>query len=324
MNISKLEQIFEERFGYYGKVFDETTLPEPIKFLYEIPIYYLNSAFAPAKRSSGEFHFLARYVVNGAFNSSACDTEDGGMVCLHASVPILLFISCVNYATRCDIGTALPTEQDGRLLVYEKKIILQNSLQKADINHAKLTEYFDDFCTSLIPLDINDEIFQYGLFLYEIAIRFVAMHECMHIVLGHTAYVKKHLGINMLTEFSDQREQQFQQEFGQALEFIADLNTASGILCQTLNGNTFHPYGNQAPKFIKVDFSIFLTRSVVQAFCILLHHFPYKLENGLDEILLKTHPHPYIRMQWLNTEMGRQITKDQFTERIVALPDFVG
>ena len=319
MSISRLEQIFEDRFWLHGEVFDETTLPEPMNLLYEIPIYYLTSALETAKTPIGKsFPFLARYVTNGSFNAAACDTEDGGLVCIHASVPILLLIACVSYATRCNVGTALPKEQEGMLIIYDEKITLLGRLADIDITPEKLIGSFEELWHKLSFTDSKDRVFQYGLFLYEIAIRFIAMHECMHIILGHTAYLEKKLGINVLVEFSSQREEQIQLELGQSLEFLADRNAACGILSQTLNGNSLHDYGKQAPNFLEVDFSTFITRSVVQAICILMHQFPYKLENQLNDTLLKTHPHPYIRMQWMNTEMGAFITpEEKFSERIV-------
>ncbi|NEP77147.1 MAG: hypothetical protein F6K39_02555 [Okeania sp. SIO3B3] len=319
MSISRLKEIFEEKFWICGEVFDEAALSEPISLLYELPIYYLNSALEAARTTTGEpFTFLVGYVRNGTFNAAACDTEYGGLVCLHASVPYLLFMACVNYATRCDLETALPKVQDGMLIIYDDKITLPGRLADIDITPAKLTRNFEEFCHSLQTAERKDDVFQYGLFLYEIGIRFIVMHECMHIILGHTAYLRKKLGMNLLIEISSQREENLHKKLNQALEFLADRNTVCGILVQALDGNLLHSYGNNIPEFIKVDFSTFIARSVVQAICILMHQFPYKLENNLDSSLLKTHPHPYVRMQWMNTEMGNHVVgEEQFAEKIV-------
>ena len=59
MSISRLKEIFEEKFWICGEVFDEAALSEPISLLYELPIYYLNSALETAKTTTGElFPFL--------------------------------------------------------------------------------------------------------------------------------------------------------------------------------------------------------------------------------------------------------------------------
>lgn len=315
-----IRKSFADKFWIYGEVFDETSLPEPARTLYDIPISYLRTALKHARSPTGyPYPFFAGYAVNGSFNAVACDTANAGLVCIHSSVPILLFLACVNYATRCDIGDALPKRQDNALISFDDKIVLPGHLNDSQLVSATIARTVEDLRQSILSADNGKQVLVYGLFLYDIAIRFVAMHESMHIILGHAAYLKKHFELDVFAEFSAERDRHLEPKFNQSLEFLADRNCACGILTQVLNGNTLHPFSTQIQELAKVDFRRFVFRSVVQAYCILFHLLPYKLDDGLTGTFIKTHPHPYVRMQWINTEIGYHVlrSEDEFTEEIV-------
>jgi hypothetical protein len=208
-------------------------------------------------------------------------------------------------------------ENDGQLVLFKKPTLIPGRLALASEQIENLIQLYDEIQSSITLSGIEEETFQYGLFLYESAIRFVVMHECMHIILGHTTYARKSFGIKLFMEVSEERESHLPHHIGQVLEFLADRNTAAGVVAQALEGNTFHTYGQELPSLLQIDRQTFLTRSVVNAICILFHLFPYNLKLPLNNTVVRTHPHPYVRMQWINRAIGSITGKDAFTEAVV-------
>ncbi|VAW56388.1 hypothetical protein MNBD_GAMMA07-2732 [hydrothermal vent metagenome] len=313
-----LEKKFEEKFDIYGDIFNEKRLPELVRILYEIPCYYLNNSLDKALNNDNEsYSFIVRYIESKSFNAAVCDIEDGGLICIHASVPILLFQACILYASRCNIENALPLEKDGKIIVFNKKIKLLGKLTFTLTPNNEIIKTYEDIIKFIDLLEKSNEILQYGFFLYEIASRFMVMHESMHIILGHAGYLRNKLNMDVFFELSNERESKLDSGSNQALEFLADQNAAFGVLTQILQGNTLHEYGYMEPPNLAVSFRLFKLRAFNQSLCILFHMFPIRMEQKLSETRINSHPHPYVRMQWINTQMGFEIEEAEFHEAAV-------
>lgn len=309
---------FDKTFGYLGEVFNEKSLPEPLNVVYELPAVYLESALSQARSKQGDsYPFFVKYIINGSFNAAAVAANKGGVVCIHYSVPILLFNACLLFASRCDLSTALPATDNEALIVFPEKLILDGEIRlQSDTGISEVMNLYN-LCTNMISRHHNaEDIFQYALWLYEFSARFIAMHECMHIILGHTAYSKNHFGLNVFEEFSVTREEVIPIEIGQILEYLADRNSASGVLAQAFEGNMFHSFSTEPPVNLRINQTVFIGRSLINSLCILFHLLPYSMNNTLKESLYRTHPHPYIRMQWLNSIFGAQLSEEEFEEAI--------
>ena len=294
-----------------GEEFNFDSFPSDLYTIYSIPLEYIVGAMEPAYKNNGKrnerYNYLTGYITKPRINAATCDVSDGSIIYIHSCVPLLLFRMCVHFTYCCDINNAL-AYGNPVIMEYGQKEKIVFSLETKYIFPQGILRHFNLLKESAIYRAVENEgKLKYALYLYDLAARFLAMHECMHIVLGHTAYMKKEFGINELLAFSGDKDNSADRMMTfQALEFISDQHTTPGVFVQTLRGNLFFNY-YELENNIEVDKECFVARSVVNALCVLFRLFPYEWSDITDTIA-KKHPHPYIRLQWIITGLGGHLT----------------
>ncbi len=318
LNKNDINQIFKEKLFYLGEEFNINELSKFPKALYQIPHKYATQALSLASTPSiknkraDKLNYSIKYISKETFNAGTCNKDNVSFIFINSSVPYLLFKACLSYAELCDVTTSMINEKNLQLL-ETKKFDLTQKLDYSSNNLESIKVLFQDLLKGL-PRS-NNLTFEYALFLYEIAIRFLIMHECMHVILGHTAFVQQQFNLDSYLEFSKERECNIPFNIAQALEFIADRNTCRGILIQTLQGNSIYNFYNSKRSISKLSNRTLISRSVINALSIIFHIFPGILIKNMSETLIKTHPHPFIRMQWIITEMGYEVdNENQFND----------
>ncbi|MEL7005460.1 MAG: hypothetical protein AAFN93_22420, partial [Bacteroidota bacterium] len=318
MKNEQLSEVFVNKQDRFGKIFSCEDLSEDLFKIYEVALDYGNAALEPALsiKNGKKYNYLIKYVEGNTLNAFTCDELDGSIIGINNATPLLLFFACTRFARYCNPYVALPFHKDMQLLVKDKKI-LTRKLSRASITKHHIEQEYKEYILSYDYQSLDQLTIEYGLFLYDISIRFLIMHECFHIIMGHTAYVRDKLGLAELFEFSQQRETALEPDLGQTLEFIVDRHVCRGVLAQTLLGNASHNFAKSAPTKVQVPQEEFITRSVTMALCVLFHLYPVKFQNNLSSSTVKTHPHPYIRMQWAITEMAQEVNCNRFEDYFV-------
>lgn len=312
-------KIIEKRFGH---CLPYHTLAEPIRELYEIAVDLVSQAFTQARLIKGNrelpYPIIIGFPEKPTFNAGTCDREGGGsIVAINAAVPYLLFCACYIFSSRVDNRTGLPIVQDGKLLVFDTRLELIGRLPQQPSNASEYEALFDQLCSeSRYPT--ADLV--YALFLYSIAIRFIVMHEVLHIVLGHTAYMKKEMGLETFLEFSSNREHNMDPRFLHCLEFLADRHAIRGIARNMVDGNSY--YATEAQQQLLQETSVtkhtYLVRGIMTAATVLFHLFPSRDETLYEPIL--SHPNPYVRSQWLAMELGHELGKECDFKQAILMP----
>lgn len=231
-------------------------------------------------------------------------TDQECQIVFFAGTTCRLFEACMNVAARMDPTTGTVVKRDGRVLVYPGKV----ELFSVPTGRSQLTA--DEVSRHLLGVGERGlENAEFGVFLFEIASWFVAMHEVMHVVLGHAAFASQRLGLDCLLEFSERRVLAVDPVFSQMLEFSADRNACRGIARRVILGDIDESYEEGLLANLQVDRGQFMLRSLITAITVLLHLFPkrYCSTRGF----VGTHPHPYTRMQWIAMELGHEL-RDEF------------
>jgi len=245
------------------------------------------------------------HVSSGEVNAGARQQSDQEcQIVFFAGTSCRLFEACMNVAARMDPTTGTVVKRDGRILVYPGKIDLTSLPERT----AQLTA--DEVSGHLLGIGERGlENAEFGVFLYEIASWFVAMHEVMHVILGHAAFATQRLGLDCLLEFSERRLLSVDPAFSQMLEFSADRNASRGIARRLILGDIDESYEEGLLANLQVERGQFMLRSLITAITVLLHLFPkrYCSTRGF----LGSHPHPYTRMQWITMELGHEL-RDEF------------
>ncbi|MDE5575617.1 MAG: hypothetical protein K2I87_07895 [Bacteroidales bacterium] len=310
----------DARFSMLGEEFDFESFSDDLYDLYSIPIKYIISAMEPATSNTtrGKYHYLPGYIAATHINAVTCDEGNGSIICLNSCAPILLFKLCVHYTFCCNLQTALAAGNPIPAICSYKEPI-QVKLEPSEILPQKVQRNFNYFKKSeLYKRVVGSGKLKYALYLYDLATRFLVMHECMHVVLGHTAYMRKEFGVTELLAFSEIMNTNAQMiKTLQALEFMADLHTASGVFLQALHGNLFLDYTSDTD--LNIDKECFVARSVINALCILFRLFPFKWKT-LADVIKTVHPHPYIRLQWILTGLSNQLTDSRNFEEYLMRP----
>lgn len=133
--------------------------------------------------------------------------------------------------------------------------------------------------------------------------KFIALHEVGHIIMGHSNFVNQKFGLQF--SYATHAEQHFSDSMlCQAIEFIADKNAIASlsdyvlsINCKTLNRHLL----SQAT----IDADRYMLRSLVMAACILCHLF--YTESQSINTLSANYPHPALRSLWISMELERPL-----------------
>ena len=313
-------KVQEARYKNFGDDFDYESFPKNLYDLYSVPIDYVRVAMEPAinNTSKKKYHYMTGFIAKNTINALTCDIDDGSIICINSSVPLLLFRLCVQYAYCCDIQTALSSGNPIVNLYSQKANIVGKLAHNENFPH-KIMQLYNSFKESEIYRCVKDcKKLKYAIYMYDLATRFLAMHECMHVVLGHTAYMKKKFGFSELYAFpQDDISNDKILKMMQAIEFLSDCYTVAGVFRQSLIGNLCFDYLEYNDVKITVDKECFVARSVVNALSVLFHLIPFNYEKLTDTIASK-HAHPYIRLQWIISVFSTQLSSaNNFKEYLI-------
>jgi len=286
---------------------DIKQLPEGIEDLYQIPMEVAQQAFCSATTRSGLiFQYSLIFPYSDAFSAWSTNiTQEQAQIGISAAVPILWLQTCLLYSSRVDTETALPkTTDDEKLLVYADKLRIDRTLKTTPHCAADITNMVEDLMGFSDQFGFN---VPYGLLLYEIGIRYIAWHEVMHIILGHTAYVHEQYDDQRFVEFGTVREQRYDSEIMHCMEFLADRNALRGLTAKYLSRET--DYNNRAIRQLLSNTDVnpvsYILRCVQSTVTLIFHLFTTnESELGLPT---NTHPSPFLRAQWAAVEIGHQV-----------------
>lgn len=308
--------------GSFGRMVD-LDIAGPALGIYRLMPDIAGDALAPAYWPEGDamrpYRFDVGYTADGRFNAAARDAGQGhGLVAFCFGAPFILFHACLQAAKRVDTGTALPVQdRNGRMILQPEKITLapigvSRNAPSGEIVR-RCNELLDGNC---VAAPAREEM-ALALLLYEIGARFLCMHECMHIVLGHTAYVRDTFGMAILPEFFHRSRRLIAPALSQTLEFIADRHAARGVLAHYLHRQSSEGIGSEVIRLAKVPPDIYMVRLVTTAMVVLMHLLPVRAESMTDRG--PSHPHPYLRARWICREMNIDLDEGVAQEGVARL-----
>lgn len=289
------------------KAIDISELNEAVKMFYDQIVLQcqdsLKEAFVVENQLVKKHDFKVMFMARSDLNAGTMAlNSQSSLLWFSGALPYLLFAACYIYSCRVDVTTVSPFQQNGKVVSFKNKLQLVGKLQQTPTDASHILQLFDNLMSSEQYPSANVEM---AFFLYELAARFITMHEIMHIVLGHTAYVKRECSLDMLFEFSEEREEKLDEGFSQCLEFIADRHSSRGILAKLLNNDYDSELMYRLLKHSKLTKEEVLVRYFTMAMTITLHLFPAR-DHTLYS-LYPSHPHPYTRMQWICQEVGHEL-----------------
>lgn len=290
-----------DAFDRFGGIADLTAIDEDVGLLWQLPAWYLTTALEPARRTPEGSDALPSYVgfvKNGAFNA-AIRHEDGAVAgALFAGVPLLAYEACRLFALRMDAATGLPAcDTEGRLVIHSDRIVLSRAplrLEKPVSELSAALRSFDDKTAAH-----NGDL---ASFMFDIAMRYVAMHECMHFALGHARYCQRERGLDIFLDGAvDGRA--IDPLISQTLEFIADRHTVAGLAVDLDQGRLFHEWSKNAPDFVRVDPGAWKRRVLFATLGVVSRLWKSHASARFGDIS-QPYPHPYERVCWMISSLG--------------------
>lgn len=284
-------------------IFKHKDISEPLNWLYEVAEFRIHNALAGAaiyeKNKIESLDVSVIYVEGSAFNAGVWHSHPAGcVVSILSSVPVLTYMACVKYAQSIDLSTGLPYMDNEVILERPNKIRIETSLPESISNEKDLEKYISQAGKEYPG---NNGL---GCLLFELAMKYIAMHECMHAILGHTRFLQINHSFASFTEFSSERTAETDGSFFQMLELIADRHTVRGLLVRLLEGDFDEFYTNTVLTQVRCPKELFLLRCLVHAFCLLFHLIPGSQLPLADSDAY--HPHPYIRARWMCNELMQE------------------
>jgi hypothetical protein len=140
----------------------------------------------------------------------------------------------------------------------------------------------------------NNEL---ALLMFDVAMRYVAMHECMHFVLGHARFCQLTLGLDIFQDASERRRK-LDPITSQTLEFIADRHVIAGLAVDLAQGRIFHEWSRNVPEAISVASDIWYRRVLFSTLALLSRLW---VTHGTQSFadFSEPYPHPYERICWM-------------------------
>lgn len=284
-------------FQRFGPAADLHSLHEDVRILWQLPLRYLESAVAPARVSSQEsetlFDSTFAYISNGEFNAGIRHEERAVGACIFVGVPMVAFRACRQLASRIDIRTGLPIcDDDQRLVVFPQPLSLDTEWRNLTDPSRQAMEDLERF-EETAPIE-NREL---ATFLFDIAMRYVAMHEAMHFVLGHARFCQQELGLDAFTDVSEERRT-LDPVVNQTLEFIADRHALAGIMSDLVQGRLYHDWCTNLPFEIVPEADVWRRRLAISALTLVSKLWKGHSSQRLADFSL-AYPHSYERMAWM-------------------------
>lgn len=294
-----VQDSFRKTFQNQGGEFDFSGIEYDLLFLFEDPISYSSAGLDQAKtRFRESFPFHIGFIANPTFNAAAADTPWGGLIGLNYSIPFLLMDACLTYADICDLEIKLPN--------LNERLHAIASDQPLDIPQQLDVRLWQDHLykkiETLLGADEGDARLKFALNLYTAGSLFIVMHESLHVILGHAAWFQQNLGTNVLLEFSSLRSQMRPRD-SQAIEYLADINSAAGLVSSLERDlSKMETVGRPRCEAVKL---------VSQGAAIVLHLLPSSYQKNDAFGRHRSHPHPYVRMQWINSLLLGQVEEGE-------------
>jgi len=299
-------------FQRYGGVADFTGIDDDIRLFWQLPVRYLSDALEPARVSARESDRVlpscVALVLNGGFNAVIRHESDAAIAGIFIGVPLIAFKACRLLALRLNPASGLPVrDENERLVVYPEKLTLPTSWQPGADPCGQALDDITAF-EQATPLD-NNEL---ATFMFDIVMRYVAMHECMHFVLGHARFCQIELGMNAF-EDGNERRRELGGHTSQAMEFISDRHVIAGLSHDLRQGRLYHEWSRQPPEGIAVETErwyrriLFVTMGLISRLWVL--HGSASFGN-----LSQPYPHPYERLCWMHASLieieGEALARD--------------
>lgn len=287
----------------FGSSLDMAGVEEDLRFLYDHPCRVAEEALSAASSRGGRdptpYRLVAGFYRSDRLNAGTMDlAPDASLIAISTALPVGLFRALAAVIERAEVDTLLPQRDSaGRVVVFPRRRRLGGLPGKGG---GELRPVLNGLQTAgQLPL---------GLLLYDLAMRFIVMHEAMHIVLGHTGCVRQALGAGSLMELGRSRRRMLTPEVSQAMEFIADRHAIRGVAHWVRSGR-LGDCVDSIPWDESIDREVFLQRALTVALMTLLLLFPSRA--SVQAAVRDSHPHTYFRMRWLCREMGVDMPSEQ-------------
>lgn len=248
------------------------------------------------------YRLLVGIFESSRLNADTLDLADGAnLVALSDSFPVVLLGALATVAQRMETGSALPQrDAKGRVVVFADRLELFATGADGGMKNPDTVVGL----TAVLHTLAQTERLTEAMLLYDLAIRFVVMHECMHIVLGHTGYVRLELRVSRLMEMGAMRRGVLTPDVSQALEFIADRHAVRSVV-QRARSARLGEYVDAVRYDPSLTMEQYLLRVLTLALMTLLLLFPSRATARASS--RDSHPHPYTRMRWLCREIGLEL-----------------
>lgn len=304
----------------FGRPFDLARLDVDASIVYDhacrIGDEALSSALWPgAQGRMLPYRLLVGFFESSRLNAGTLDLANGAsLVALSDSFPVVLLGAFATVAQRMETGSALPQrDAQGRVVVFADRLELFARGTDGGMKNANTEAVLTDVLHTLAQTGRLPE----ALLLYDLAIRFVVMHECMHVVLGHTGYVRRELRVSRLMEMGAMRKGVLMPDVSQALEFIADRHAVRGVV-QWARSGRLGEYVDAIRRDSSLTIEQYLLRAFTLALMTLLLLFPSCTSARTSS--RDSHPHSYTRMRWLCREIGQELPSHDVHVKAVLEP----
>lgn len=299
-------------FQRYGGVANFTGIDDDVRLFWQLPVRYLADALEPARVSPHKpdqplLSYVA-LVLNGGFNAVIRHEPEAAIAGIFIGVPLIAFQACRLLALRMDLASGLPVrDENERLVVYPEKLVLPTHWQlRAD----PCRQALDDISTfeEITPLH-NNEL---ATFMFDIIMRYVAMHECMHFVLGHARFCQIELGMSAF-EDGHRRRKELPGHTSQTMEFISDRHVIAGLSHDLREGRLYHEWSRQLPQGVAVEPDRWYRRILFVTLGLISRLWTLHGSRSFGN-LSEPYPHPYERLCWMHASLieiqGEALARD--------------
>jgi hypothetical protein len=284
--------------------------------LWRLPVLYASRALEGARiskeRRDEEPIVATGYIDNPGFNACVRHEDESIGVCFFTGLPLVTFRACVQLARRLDFATGLPfVDDEGCLIARSDRIPLPRSWEVTrPLN--------DQILSDLQEMGENTTASERELatFLFDIAMRYVAMHEIMHVLLGHARYSHVHLGLDRFLDAGPERDR-LPPMLSQMMEFIADRHTIIGLAGDLELGRLEHVWVHgTVPPGLTADPSVWKRRLLIATITCVSKlwagHAGSRFANFVEP-----YPHPYERVIWMIKALHGRAQTDAHASDII-------
>ncbi len=301
----------------FGGAADLTGLDEDVRLFWQLPVRYLADSLEPARFSRDhpelEFPSYVALVNNGAFNAAIRHDNGAVIAGIFIGVPFIALRVCRLLALLLDKRTGLPSvDAAGRLIVHAEKIRLPLHWELG--SNPKQQALDDVLAFEEQTSTHNNEL---ALFMFDLVMRYVAMHESMHFVLGHAHYCQSTLGMEVFEDVA-QRRGELPPHVSQTLEFMADRHVIVGLAHDLAEGRIYHEWARDLPADIEIEPAVWYRRMLFVTLSLVSRLWTAHGARKFGD-LSQPYPHPYERLCWMLSSLVEQEGEGLAHEAMLAL-----